>query len=639
MDKEYLKSYREKISSLSEDDKNKRDLYLKGIATSKIYGPSLGIPSIDKPWLKFYRDEYIDNNLPQMSMYRYLVSNSVSNLHKTALTYYNNKISYKTLLSNIDKTAKAFVNMGVQSGDVVTVAMPFTPETVYTIYALNKIGAVVNMVDPRVPGLKLKNYITGASSKYVVAIDMIYPKMNQILDDCDLEKVVFVSAYDSLKFPMNMIAKFSKDDYKEARDNLDYSDLYINWEAFMRGASNISYDVEDEYSLNKEAIILYTSGTSGEPKGAISTNESFNSMTYSQHDSIINTVAGDKFLLIMPPFIAYGLGIGLHGQLCTGQNLIMVPTFNIANQATMLGELVKKYKPQTVMGVPTFMDDLTRHPDMQDMDLSFLKNVIVGGDSMIVESEERVNDFLKSHNSSAKVTKGWGLTEVNSCATYTRDNDTNLIGSVGIPLIKNNVRIVKPIVDDSGEPKELVDFNLDEVEELSYGETGEIFILAPTVICDYLNNEEASKKSFFLTEYGDKWVRTLDLARLDENGNLFVDGRIKRIIIRPDGHNVSPFAIENVITADSRVLAAAVVGRPSMNSEHGSYPVAYIVLKDEYKDKADEIIDELDIAIKNVLPPRDVAEHFEIIDDMPLTDIGKVNIRELENREKVRVRK
>lgn len=639
MDKEYLKSYREKISSLSEDDKNKRDLYLKGIATSKIYGPSLGIPSIDKPWLKFYRDEYIDNNLPQMSMYRYLVSNSVSNLHKTALTYYNNKISYKTLLSNIDKTAKAFVNMGVQSGDVVTVAMPFTPETVYTIYALNKIGAVVNMVDPRVPGLKLKNYITGASSKYVVAIDMIYPKMNQILDDCDLEKVVFVSAYDSLKFPMNMIAKFSKDDYKEARDNLDYSDLYINWEAFMRGASNISYDVEDEYSLNKEAIILYTSGTSGEPKGAISTNESFNSMTYSQHDSIINTVAGDKFLLIMPPFIAYGLGIGLHGQLCTGQNLIMVPTFNIANQATMLGELVKKYKPQTVMGVPTFMDDLTRHPDMQDMDLSFLKNVIVGGDSMIVESEERVNDFLKSHNSSAKVTKGWGLTEVNSCATYTRDNDTNLIGSVGIPLIKNNVRIVKPIVDDSGEPKELVDFNLDEVEELSYGETGEIFILAPTVICDYLNNEEASKKSFFLTECGDKWVRTLDLARLDENGNLFVDGRIKRIIIRPDGHNVSPFAIENVITADSRVLAAAVVGRPSMNSEHGSYPVAYIVLKDEYKDKADEIIDELDIAIKNVLPPRDVAEHFEIIDDMPLTDIGKVNIRELENREKVRVRK
>lgn len=639
MDKEYLKSYREKISSLSEDDKNKRDLYLKGIATSKIYGPSLGIPSIDKPWLKFYCDEYIDNNLPQMSMYRYLVSNSVSNLHKTALTYYNNKISYKTLLSNIDKTAKAFVNMGVQSGDVVTVAMPFTPETVYAIYALNKIGAVVNMVDPRVPGLKLKNYITGASSKYVVAIDKIYPKMNQILDDCDLEKVVFVSAYDSLKFPMNMIAKFSKDDYKEARDNLDYSDLYINWEAFMKGASNISYDVEDEYSLNKEAIILYTSGTSGEPKGAISTNESFNSMTYSQHDSIINTVVGDKFLLIMPPFIAYGLGIGLHGQLCTGQNLIMVPTFNIANQATMLGELVKKYKPQTVMGVPTFMDDLTRHPDMQDMDLSFLKNVIVGGDSMIVESEERVNDFLKSHNSSAKVTKGWGLTEVNSCATYTRDNDTNLIGSVGIPLIKNNVRIIKPIVDDSGEPKELVDFNLDEVEELSYGETGEIFILAPTVICDYLNNEEASKKSFFSTECGDKWVRTLDLGRLDENGNMFVDGRIKRIIIRPDGHNVSPFAIENVITADSRVLSAAVVGRPSMNSEHGSYPVAYIVLKDEYKDMADEIINELDIAIKNVLPPRDVAEHFEIVDDMPLTDIGKVNIRELENREKVRVRK
>lgn len=639
MDKKYLKSYREKISSLNEEEKNKRDLYLKEIANGKIYGPSTGIPSIDKPWLKYYRDEYISGNLPKVSMYDYLVSNNLNNLDSTALTYYNNKISYEELISKIDKCAKAFVNMGVKSGDVVTIAMPFTPETVYSIYALNKIGAIANMVDPRVPSSKLNNYITAASSKYMVTIDKIYPKVNEILDDSNLKKVVFVSAYDSLKFPMNTIAKLSKEDYKSAKSNLSYSNLYTDWNTFMSGASNINYDVSDEYSVNKPAIILYTSGTSGEPKGAISTNESFNSMTYSQFDSIINTDVGDKFLLIMPPFIAYGLGIGLHGQLCTGQNLIMVPTFNIDNEASMLGELVKKYKPQTVMGVPTFMDDLTRHPDMQRMDLSFLKNLIVGGDSMIVESEERVNDFLEKHNSSARITKGWGLTEVNSCATYTRDNETNLVGSVGLPLIKNNIRIVKPILDESGEVKELNDFNLDETLELGYNKTGEIFVLAPTVICDYLNNEEASRKSFFSTEKNDKWVRTLDLGRLDENGNLFVDGRIKRLVIRPDGHNVSPFAIENVITSDPRVLSAAVVGRPSINNNHGSYPVAYIVLKDEYKDKAEEIISEIDKKIKSLLPPRDVAEYFEVIDDMPLTDVGKVNIRELENREKVRVRK
>ena len=635
----YLKSYREKISLLSEEEKNKRDLYLKGIATSKIYGPSTGIPSIDKNFLMHYRDEYIDANLPKMSMYRYLVSSNQNNLDYTALTYYNNKITYDKLIKNIDDAARAFVNMGVKSGDVVTVAMPFVPETVYSIYGLNKIGAIVNMVDPRVPSLKLKDYITKSNSKYAVVLDRFHNKVNDIIDSSNLSKVVFVSAYDSLKFPMDKIAKLMKSDYKEAQKNLSFSDLYTDWNTFIKGASNVNIDVEDEYYPNKKAIIIYTSGTSGEPKGAISTNESFNSMTYSQRDSIVNTVPGDKFLLIMPPFIAYGLGIGLHGQLCTGQNLIMVPTFTIDNQAEMLGELVNKHKPQTIMGVPTFMDDLIKHPKMQNEDLSYLKNVIVGGDSMIVESEERVNNFLENHNSNAKITKGWGLTEVNSCATYTRDDNTNCIGSVGIPLIKNNIRIVKPMLDESGEPKELVNFNLDEVPEVSYGEKGEIFVLAPTVICDYLNNEEASKKSFFPTEGGDKGVRTLDLGRREEDGNIFIDGRIKRLVIRPDGHNVSPFAIENVINKDPRVSSCAVVGRPSSHSEHGSYPVAYIVLKDEYKDDYENIIVEIDASIKKVLPQRDVAEYFEVIDEIPLTDIGKVNIKELERRERVRVRK
>ena len=637
MEINYLKNYREKISNLSQEEKNKRDLYLKDICESKVYGPSTGVPSIDKPWLKHYRREYIGNNLPEM--YRYLVSSNYNNLDNTALTYYNNEISYKKLISNIDKACKAFVNMGVKSGDVVTVAMPFVPETVYSIYALNKIGAVVNMVDPRVPALKLKDYITKSNSKYAVVLDRFYEKVNEIIDDSNLSKVVFVSAYDSLKFPLDKVAKLMKGDYKSAKKNLSYSDLYTDWNSFMKCASYINVDVEDRYYRDKEAIIIYTSGTSGEPKGAISTNESFNSMTYCQHESIINTEVGDKFLLIMPPFIAYGLGIGLHGQLCTGQNLIMVPTFTIDNQAEMLGDLVHKYKPQTIMGVPTFMDDLTRHPKMQDEDLSYLKNVIVGGDSMIVESEDKVNKFLEEHNSSAKVSKGWGLTEVNSCATYTRDNGCNHLGSVGIPILKNNIRIVKPMLDESGEPRELYNFNLDDVPELSYGEKGEIFILAPTVICDYLNNEEASRKSFFPTETGDKWVRTLDLGRIEEDGSIYIDGRIKRLVIRPDGHNVSPFAIENVINKDPRVLASAVVGRPSEDGGHGAYPVAYIVLKDEYKNDSGRVISEIDNAIKMVLPQRDVARYFEVIDEIPLTDIGKVNIKELEKREKVRVRK
>ena len=582
-----------------------------------------GYASIDKPWLKHYTTDEKNINFPKMNMKEYLCKRNEFNLEGIAINYYGRKISYRELFENIEKTKVSFNKMGVKKGDVVSIASPFIPEVVYSIYALNDLGVIVNLVDPRVPSERIKKYFTGSNSKYLVLFNAAYKKVKEIEHDTNLEKIILISPTDSLPVGMKCLGKV-KEKIKEPK--IEDSKKYIKWNEFNKFNKDENKINESIYEENKPAIIVYTSGTSGEPKGAIASNDTYNNIAASQSISLMDTKVGDKFLLIMPPFIAYGLAIGLHGQLCRGQELIMVPSFNIDNQKEMLGNLVYKYKPQTIMGVPTFMVDLIDHPKMKNANLEFLKTVIVGGDSMIKSAEERVNEFLNAKRSEARICKGWGLTEVNSAFSYTKDRNTNELGSVGIPLVGNEIKIVKPIEDDE------IDF--DTLEEVKYNEVGEIFINSKSSILDYLNNPEESKKVFFYSKStGEKWIRTKDLGRITEDGNIYIDGRKKRIIIRPDGHNISPFAIENIINSNKFVEACAVVGTPSIEHEHGEYATAYVQLKKDYKNDK-EILLELRKEVERLLPTRDVANDYKIIDELPLTNIGQVDYKVLEEKER-----
>lgn len=583
-----------------------------------------GYASIDKPWLKQYDVKDINISFPKTSMKDYLFECNKNNKNLVAINYYGRKITYEELFRKIEEAKKSFKKMGIKNNDVVSIASPFLPEVVYSIYAINALGGVVNLVDPRVPASKLVNYFTGSNTKYLVMYDGIYEKVKNIESNANIEKSILISPLDSLPIGMKCLADF-KNVIKKNKVNIE-DDKYVKWKDFLGESKNDNYVDDEIYSYEKPAIIVYTSGTSGEPKGAISSNESFNNIALSQSISLTHTKVGDKFLLIMPPFIAYGLAIGLHGQLCRGQELQMVPTFTIDNQAKMLGDLVSKYKPQTIMGVPTFMVDLIKHPKMQKLDCKFLKDIIVGGDSMNVSAEEKVNNFFIAKKSEARIKKGWGLTEVNSAFSYTKDENSNELGSVGIPLIGNNIKIVKPVEDD--------DINFDELEEVKYNDIGEIFINSKSTIIDYLNNSIESKKVFFIDKNGNKWVRTKDLGKITEEGLIYIVGRMKRIIIRPDGHNISPFAIENIINKNDKVENCAVVGTPATDSVHGSYATAYIELKKEHRKEQIEILKELKSEIESQLPPRDIASNYKVVDEIPLTNIGKVNYKELEEQEK-----
>ena len=600
MKKEELLNLKEKISKLSKEDKKLRNLYLKRVANGEMYGPMLGYSSIDKPWLSQYTDEDILSDIADRSMYQDLLEYSKGNLDSIAIEYFGKKITYRELIENIEITAASLVKDGVKEKDKVSVSMPYLPETIYTIYAINKIGAEVNMIDPRINPQLITEYINKADSKYAIVIDKIEKKIEKILPNVNLDKVISVSPMVSHGNPLiRFIDKFKKS-------------KFTKWtEFFDKNAKRVeTIDVKGE----DLAVIEYTSGTSGDSKGVKLGNKSFTGLAHFQHESLKNEI-GDKFLLIMPPFIAYGLVIGMHDMLCQGQHLLMIPNFTLDKAPKMLGKLINKYHPEYIMGVPNFLTILMNYRK----DLSFLKGMIIGGDHLNAEIERQARDFLISCNSKAQICKGWGMTEIASCGTFTKTDGANNIGSVGIPLSKNNVKILKAIKDDNAR------YDIDDVE-LGYGEEGTLFISSPTMTLGYYKKEEATNKVVYTDKQGVKWINTGDIFSISQDGSLYFKGREKRIVVRPDGHNIPSNQIESISNSFDEVSNSVVVGVPSKSYAHGSMAADCILVKNTLSDDEKELLlKEIEKKCKKNLQSRDRAKYYVIVDNIPYTSNGKVD--------------
>lgn len=565
-----------------------------------------GYPSIDKPWLKYYVKEAIHAPLPEDTVYGYMHSQNCEYPDNIALHYYGQKDTYDCLFRQIEKAAKAFAQAGVREGDIVSFCMPTTPETIFAFYALNKLGAVANMIDPRTNAEKIKSYLQSAHSSVLVMIDLCYPKIEKILKETEVQTVVVVSVANSMpafmKFGYYLTAG-------RKTERIPKSLQFIIWNDFIKNGTHYTGSTSVCYKPDMPAAIVYTGGTTGTPKGAVISNDNFNTMVFYQMHSRTRMERGHRFLDIMPPFIAYGLVCGIANPLALGLEIVIIPKF-VPEQ---FGDLIIKYKPQHVLGVPSFWEGLTASKRVKHADLSFLENVITGGDRIAPSSEKHINDFLASHGYKYKLSKGYGMTELSSTATYTVCDACNLPDSVGIPSFLNNVKIVEPGTQ----------------RELTYHQQGEIWMTSPLMILGYFDNERATKETFLADECGQRWIHTGDIGYMDEDGVLFIVDRMKRMIIRPDGHNVWPSQIESVITQHPSVAACAVVGKPNPDGANGQIPTAYIVLK-EGDARTNALIQEIDTYSKEHLPERDVALAYYFLDNLPLTPVGKVDYRALE---------
>ena len=596
-----LEEYRKQVANLSAEEQKLRNLYLRDLALGNIQGPQTGYASIDKPWLKYYDQNVIMADLPEKTIYEYLISKNAGNLDDCAIEYFGNKLSYRELINRIDECADAFVFHGVKKGDVVTVCMPTTPEMVMVFYALSKIGAVSNMIDLRKSTKEIEDYTREVNSKIFVGIDLIDEKIKNIKKDIGIEHVISVSAYESFSPAIKKVLKMKDVVLSGKKKNPEF----IQWKDFIRSGRNSVFSSPINYEPDLPVAIVHTGGTTGKSKGVILSNDNINKCAFQCEISGLDFKDRGTWLDIMPPFIVYGVGNGLHLPLSMGMKVILMPKFD----PTKYDDILLKYEPNYMAGVPSHYGYLLNSKKLQNVDLSFIKTPIVGGDKMDYNLEVSVNDFLKNHNCKSKIIKGYGMSEVDAAVTVCVSNEVNKLKSVGIPLSHSNLGVFDPETN----------------EEVNYLEDGEIRITGPNVMLGYFDDSEEEKKVLHNIN-GENWIYSGDLGYFDSDGNIFVHGRYKEMIVRPDGFKVYPSSIEDIIMRHGFVSECKVVGCRDFSESQGELPKAFIVLKKDFDiDMQNKILNEIKQLCCSNLAEYALPFDYEIRESLPVTSIGKID--------------
>lgn len=555
-----------------------------------------------KPWLKYYDQKFIDQTLPALSAFEYVCQRSKNHLNDTALEYYGRKFTYADLIVNVKKTAAALRGAGVKKGDIITVVSIMTPEIIALFYAADMMGATLNLVDPRYSVEGIREYIEEVDSHLLVCLNVVYERCRQAAKRTNVEKVIVLSPADSLPPVMAVGYKLTTPDKNKYASNV------IRWKQFIKGGEGQSTAAEP-YDPDHACVVVHTGGTTGSPKGVMLTDDCFNgiALQFQAYPKLFHR--GQKLMNIMPPFIAYGFACGIHLPLVLGFTVIIIPNLDPAK----LGSLVLKHKPEHMFGVPTHYQQLAADPKLRDKDLSFIINYAAGGDSLSRGAEQTVNDFLAAHGARYPIAKGYGMTEVSSAATVAAGLD-NKPGSVGIPMVNTVVAAFEPGTD----------------QELPIGQRGELCISGPCLMKGYYNKPEETAILLRRHPDGRVWAHTGDMGYLDEDGFVYLDSRIKRMIIRHDGFKVFPSMIENVVSRHPAVHQCSVVGCADKDHPQGRLPFVYIVLKADTTAKKKQVIRELERMCAEELPEYVQPVAYKFISSMPMTPVGKVDYRQLE---------
>lgn len=578
-----------------------------------------GYASIDKPWQKYYSKEAITASIPELTAYQYMVSQNEDNLSTKAIMYYGKKISYKNYIDMIDETARRLYNLGVTEGEVVTVMSVANPELEVLFYALNKLGAVINLIDVRSDYKQIKKYLMEVKSSEVVVMDNFLPEFDKCMEDEDIdnivENVITLSPYNSVLFPFNVLAekKSRKEDstlYSKI-DEIKKKNKYMTWNDLM-SVHKYRYPRYPRYKKNMVAALVHTGGTTGVPKTVKLSNENFNAMAIQYKSLNANYNKGDTFLNGIVPFVAYGIVVTIHMPMCLGMTNIIAPILSPKE----FTEFMIKYKPNHTITVPTYVEHFVHDRKADSMNWKCLKNLGIGGDYFPEQSEIYVNEFLKNHGSSSIAEKGYGMTENSSTAgvCLVGVNKTN---SLGIPLPLNTYGIFERGTD----------------KELKYGEEGEICITGPTEMLGYLDNEEEEGKVIKIHSDGKKWIHSEDVGIIDEDGFLFFKGRYKRLIPH-GGFKLYPSYIEGVIMKHPDIDNCCVISIP--DKVYGASPEAHVVIKKDNVSELKKLKEELIKLCQDKLPSYSQPEDFIFEEDLPLTSVGKVDYKKVE---KMRIKK
>ena len=576
------------------------------------------LASVSKPWLKYFSQEDLEKELPERTLFEQLHASNDDYLDGTALSYYGAKITFGEMMKSIDLYAEAFSHAGVKKGDYVSFYTVTLPETIYSIYALNKIGAICNLIDVRTDPSHTKDFIAKANSTVLIALDLFVGGIADSFDELGLQTVIIQSASDSLSF-FKKTAMRSK--LKNAYDKsiVDNKRVFLNKDFVAAGKGTAVKQVA--YEKDYPAVVVRTGGTTGVSKGVLLTNDGMNAV-YESFIAKFVCLRGDSILNFLPLAASYGIVVGIHAALCGSLVNILIPKFTPDDFA----DLVYKYKPNHIVGVPVFYEKMMKSPKIQKSDLSFLTTMGAGGDSAHPTLEMRLTEFGRARGMKYPLASGYGMSEVASAVAF-GVLDTHKDGSVGTPALYSTISVFKP----------------GTTEELEIGEVGEICISGKTLMKEYLNEPEETDNVMWRHPDGQLWVHSGDLGYMDEDGFLFIKGRLKRTIPRFDGHKNYPAQIEDVVSKHPAVQNNVVVGINDNRHEKGEMPLVVLTVKAEYKvdknasgEKTKEYNDSLrkdilDFVCKNI-EERSCPYDVVIVDELPLTRNGKFDIKLLDDR-------
>ena len=574
----------------------------------------------DYPWYDFYGKVPHHLEYPKGSMVDVLMDTVLKYPELDAIEYFNNKYTYKEVMDKVIECAKSLKTIGVKEGDVVSICMPNTPEALFMFYAVNMVGAVSNMIHPLSSEKEIEFFLNKTKSKFIMTIDIDYKKVINIINNTSVNKVIVSSAGYSLKgLKKTMYSIFNTDVTKaikkikqvflKAFQNRDV----MSYKKFIQKGHNYYEDYTVPRKDSDLAVILYSGGTSGTPKGIMLSNLSFNALAYQAHEMCDPAKEGDSILCIMPIFHGFGLGVCIHTCLHIGMKCILVPTF----KAKKLGELIRKTKPNFLVGVPTLFEALYNNNNLKEGDFSSINCIVSGGDIMDEENLVKYNDMFKKYGSSAKIRVGYGLTEA-CAATCLTPTDMHKSGSIGIPFPDMVYKIVE----------------IGTTKETKPMEDGEICISGPTVMMGYLDDEKETNDALKVHKDGKLWLHTGDIGCIDKDGFVYFKSRLKRIIIS-SGYNIYPSYIEGIINKHEYVSTSTVVAVP--DKYRGQIAKAFVVLKKEVK--LDENVEkEIKDYCKKYIAKYAMPRIFEFRKELPKTLVGKIAYTVLEEEEKLKER-
>ena len=527
--------------------------------------------------------------------------------NEPAYEFYDKQTSYREFVNRIERIARAFWASGIRQGDAVTICMPNTPQAIDCFYALSRIGAIANMVHPLSAQHEVTGYLNVSQSKMILTVDLFYEKVQAALTATDHDVTILTCRMqEELRWYLKPIylMKKGKDYLKFPRGS------HLLWTDFLKRGDDKSVALPSpSFDPRRTAVILYSGGTSGKPKGICLTDLNFNACAMQAREAIGESFRkGFKMLSCMPLFHGFGLGINIHTVLIHGACCILMPTFTNQSYADML----RRKRPNFIAGVPTIFEALLHMPQLDGLDMSFLLGMFCGGDSLSVELKKKIDAFLKAHNASIQVREGYGLTECVTASCLTPKDDYRE-GSIGLPFPDTVYRIVKPGTD----------------ELLPPGEEGEIILKGPTLMQGYLGLPEETAKTLRVLSDGDTWLYTGDLGVMDEDGYVYFRQRLKRMIIT-NGYNVYPSQLENIIDSCPEVAYSCVIGvkdpRRIQRVKAFIVPADGIEPTDDLKER---IMAQLRLHIAKYALPREIEFRAEL----PKTLVGKVAFRQLEQQE------